>query len=75
MLCAELERLEGEFDNIMTALDNPALTEEQREALQADYMRITQYIKLHQRSGHEGKPCFGERSSGAVEPRSDAAIA
>ncbi len=60
MLCAELEQLEGEFDDIMAALENPDLTKETREALESDYMRIMQRIKLHQSSGHEGKPCFEE---------------
>ncbi len=30
MLCAELEQLEAEFDDIFTALENPNLTEQER---------------------------------------------
>ncbi len=60
MLCAELEQLEGEFDDIITALENPDLTKEQLDALQGAYIRINQRIKLHQSTGHDGKPCFEE---------------
>lgn len=60
MLCAELERLEAEFDDILTALDNPNLTEEDKRSLQTAYSRLSHTIQDHQKSGHDGGPCFGE---------------
>jgi hypothetical protein len=60
MLCAELERLEAEFDDLLTALENPALTEEQKLELQKAYRRLSQTIHDHQVHGHEGGPCFEE---------------
>ncbi|MBZ5664125.1 MAG: hypothetical protein LAO30_05925 [Acidobacteriia bacterium] len=60
MLCAQLEHLEAEFDDILTALENPNLTEEERQSLQDAYARLSRTILDHQRSGHEGHPCFEE---------------
>jgi hypothetical protein len=60
MLCAELEELEAEFDDILTALENPRLTEQERRSLQAAYSRLSCTIKDHQKYGHEGGPCFEE---------------
>jgi hypothetical protein len=60
MLCAELERMEGQFDDILTALENPNLTEEERRSLQDAYVRLSRIIRGHQKSGHEGSPCFEE---------------
>ncbi len=60
MLCAELEQLEAQFDDIITALENPDLTKHQRDALEEEYTRMCRVIKVHQASGHEGKPCFEE---------------
>jgi hypothetical protein len=60
MLCAELERMEAQFDDILTALENPNLTEQERRSLQDAYSRLSRSIKDHQRSGHEGQPCFEE---------------
>jgi len=60
MLCAEFEHLEAEFDDILTALENPNLTEQERRALQDTYARLSRTIQDHQRSGHEGRPCFEE---------------
>jgi hypothetical protein len=60
MLCAELEKLEAEFDDILTALENPNLTEREKQDLRDAYARMSQTISVHQRSGHEGRPCFEE---------------
>ena len=56
MLCAELERMEAQFDDILTALENPDLTEQERRSLQEAYARLSRTILDHQRSGHEGRP-------------------
>ena len=60
MLCAELEKLEAEFDDILTALENPNLTEREKQDLRDAYVRMSKTISDHQRSGHEGSPCFEE---------------
>lgn len=60
MLCAELEELEAEFDDILTALENPDLTEQERRSLQGAYSRLSRTIADHQKYGHEGGPCFEE---------------
>lgn len=60
MLCAELERLEGQFDDILTALESPDLTEREKQSLQEAYSRLSHIIQDHQKSGHNGHPCFEE---------------
>ena len=60
MLCEELEQLEGEFDEIVTALEDPNLTDEQRATLERAYSQLSHTIKEHQASGHKGGPCFEE---------------
>ena len=60
MLCAELERMEAQFDDILTALENPGLTELERRSLQEAYYRLSHTITDHQKSGHDGAPCFEE---------------
>ncbi len=60
MLCAELERMEAQFDDILSALENPSLTEEDRRSLQDAYSRLSHTIKDHQTHGHDGGPCFEE---------------
>ncbi len=60
MLCAELERMEAQFDDILTALENPNLTEQEKRSLQDAYAQLGRTIQDHQRSGHEGHPCFEE---------------
>ena len=60
MLCAELEKLEGEFDDILTALENPDLTEQENQDLREAYARMSQVISDHHKFGHDGKPCFEE---------------
>lgn len=58
MLCAELERLEAEFQSIVDELENPDLTDLQRDELQKAYYQLIDTIKQHQAAGHEGGPCF-----------------
>ena len=60
MLCAELEHLEAEFDDILTALENPSLTEEERKGLERSYADLGHARKEHQTLGHHGGPCFEE---------------
>ncbi len=60
MLCAELERLEAEFDEIVYALDDLSLPEWRRRELQQAYEDITRQIRSHQSRGHDGRPCFEE---------------
>jgi len=60
MLCTELEEMEAQFDDILTALESPNLTERERKALQEAYTRLSHAIQDHQKSGHHGGPCFEE---------------
>lgn len=60
MLCAELEELEAQFDDILTALENPNLSEQERLELEKAHDQLSRTITDHQRSGHAGRPCFEE---------------
>ena len=60
MLCVELERLEAQFDDILTALENPNLTKQEKLSLQDAYSQLSHTIQEHQKSGHDGHPCFEE---------------
>lgn len=60
MLCTELETMEAQFDDILTALENPNLTEQEKQSLQEAYTWLSRAIKDHQKSGHDGGPCFEE---------------
>jgi len=60
MLCAELEELEGKFDDIINALENPDLTEEERRALLKARDQMSRTIKEHHTFGHKGSPCSEE---------------
>ncbi len=60
MLCAELEKLEAEFDDILVALENPDLTEQEKRDLREAYARMSRTISDHHKSGHDGGPCFEE---------------
>jgi hypothetical protein len=60
MLCAELEELEAQFDDVVTALEKPNLAEEERLALEKARNQISRSIRDHQASGHAGGPCFEE---------------
>lgn len=60
MICAELEHLEAELDDLITALENPRLGEAERAALEIAYERLSQRITRHQDGGHAGSPCYEE---------------
>ncbi len=60
MLCEELERLEGEFDEIIVALEDPFLSDEEKARLEREYSRLSHLIKDHQNAGHGGGPCYEE---------------
>ncbi len=60
MLCAELEHLEGELDDIIDALEKPDLTPAKRRELEEAYSRVSREIDEHQASGHRGAPCYEE---------------
>lgn len=60
MLCAELEELEAQYDHIVSALENPKLTAEERLVLQRARDQLSRTIKDHQTFGHKGGPCFEE---------------
>lgn len=62
MLCAELEEMESEFDQILAELERLNLTEQERQALEDAKSRLTRAIKNHETSGHDGGPCFEEWS-------------
>jgi len=58
MLCAELERMEAQFDDILAALENPRLTEQEKRSLNEAHSHLIRTIKDHQTAGHGGGPCF-----------------
>ena len=58
MLCEQLERLESEFDDIVSALEDLSLPEWRKRELEETYVRIAREIRTHQAGGHEGRPCF-----------------
>jgi hypothetical protein len=60
MICAEFEELEGRLDEIITALENPALTDDQKMRLEREYQRLSHLIDEHQSGGHGGGPCYEE---------------
>ncbi len=60
MLCAEMEQLEAQLTEIIVALEDPSLTEEERKALEEAHARMSHLISDHQTYGHEGAPCFEE---------------
>ena len=60
MICAELELLEAQLDELITALEKDNLQEEEKRKLNSEYTRIAHLIKDHQLAGHSGKPCFEE---------------
>ena len=60
MLCEELERLEGQLDEIITALETPGLGAQQRKTLEDAYAKLSHTISDHQTFGHDGGPCFEE---------------
>ena len=60
MICAELEKLEASLDDIITRLEGTDLSPAERANLERAYARLSQSISSHQKSGHEGGPCFEE---------------
>lgn len=58
MICAELELLEAQFDDVLTAFEDEHLTEQQKQRLNEAYARLSRVIKEHQVHGHDGGPCF-----------------
>ncbi|MGH9522247.1 MAG: hypothetical protein ACRD3E_06920 [Terriglobales bacterium] len=60
MLCAELEHLEAELDDIITELEKPGLADWRRKELDALYATISHTIRDHRDCGHDGGPCFEE---------------
>lgn len=60
MICAELEKLEGQLDDIITELEKPYLTEQEHRRLEEAYARLSKTIASHQRTGHQGGPCYEE---------------
>jgi len=60
MLCEELEQLEGRLDEIITALEAPGLSLQQRKVLEEAYAKLSHTISDHQTFGHDGGPCFEE---------------
>ncbi len=60
MICAELELLEGQLDELITALEREDLHGEEKRRLELEYARVVHIIEEHQRAGHSGKPCFEE---------------
>lgn len=60
MICSELEKLEAQLDDIINELEKPDLPSWQRKELEAAYARLSQSITTHQKSGHNGAPCFEE---------------
>ncbi len=60
MICAELEKLEGELDDIITELERGDLSPRERIRLEALYSTKSQSITEHQQHGHSGAPCYEE---------------
>ena len=58
MLCADMEKLESELDDIVIALENPQLTVVERAALELAYERLSLRMWKHHESGHRGSPCY-----------------
>ncbi len=57
MICEQLERLEGELDDIITKLEEGNLNEAERKRLEAEYSLKSRTISEHQKHGHRGAPC------------------
>jgi hypothetical protein len=60
MLCAELETLEAQLDDIITALEAPDLTPARRGDLEEQYKQLSREIREHHEFGHRGSPCYEE---------------
>ncbi len=60
MICAELEFLEAQLDELITALERNDLQEDEKRKLEGEYTGVAHLIKDHQLAGHSGKPCYEE---------------
>lgn len=60
MICAELEELEAQLDEIITALEDTRLSDEKKKDLEQEYARIGHLITDHRSGGHSGGPCYEE---------------
>ena len=60
MICAELEGLEAQLDEIITALEEETLSDYHRKLLEIEYTRISHLIGDHRSGGHSGGPCYEE---------------
>jgi len=60
MICAELEELEAQLDEIITALEDTRLSDERKKRLESEYARISHLIDDHRSGGHSGGPCYEE---------------
>ena len=58
MICEELEKLEAQLDDIITELEKPFLPTWKKAELEVAYALLSQSITAHQKTGHEGRPCF-----------------
>ena len=58
MLCAELEALEAQLDEVITALEAPGLSPARKQSLEKSYAALVQRMEQHERTGHRGKPCY-----------------
>jgi hypothetical protein len=61
MICAELEKLEAQLDDIITELEKPDLPNWKRKELEQAYATLSKAITAHQKAGHAGGPCFEEQ--------------
>lgn len=62
MICAELEKLEAQLDDIITELEKPELPTWKKAELEAAYSILSQSITIHQKTGHGGGPCFEDEA-------------
>ncbi len=60
MLCAELEKLEAQLDDIITELEKPGVPMWRRNELEAAYTHLSHEIRDHHDAGHDGSPCYEE---------------
>jgi len=60
MICAELEELEAQLDEIITALEEASLSDQKKKDLESEYARISHLIDDHRSGGHGGGPCYEE---------------
>lgn len=69
MICAELEDLEAQLDELITALENPELNEADRHRLEGNYARLAHLIHEHQAASHSGARANGRPNLSARDVR------